>query len=203
MYKKGAGNDKQVKDKGNRTLCPYRNFSQAIMVSTISTEYKIKQVFKWSSSYRVWCSIFCQLKGNLACKLYSTSTVTCQRMEEIAGLVVEKIDVSAWKIPRSFIVWNLVPTINSSTFTGNWMYLHWFLYDVKCKYIDFRNIVNFQIPMLLLAVGHLEDKALEKGLVNVYIFQQPIALSKTWRFQNKSDRWKKKDCFEILTTTRY
>ena len=30
MYKKGAGNDKQEKDPGNRTLCPYRNFSQAI-----------------------------------------------------------------------------------------------------------------------------------------------------------------------------
>ena len=31
MYKIGAGNDKQGKDAGNRTLCPYRNFSQAIM----------------------------------------------------------------------------------------------------------------------------------------------------------------------------
>ena len=30
MYKKRAGNDKQRKDAGNRTLCPYRNFSQAI-----------------------------------------------------------------------------------------------------------------------------------------------------------------------------
>ena len=30
MYKKGAGNDKQGKDVGNRTLCPYRNFSQAL-----------------------------------------------------------------------------------------------------------------------------------------------------------------------------
>ena len=30
MYKKGAGNDKQGKDAGNRTPCPYRNFSQAI-----------------------------------------------------------------------------------------------------------------------------------------------------------------------------
>ena len=30
MYKKGSGNDKQGKDAGNRTLCPYRNFSQAI-----------------------------------------------------------------------------------------------------------------------------------------------------------------------------
>ena len=31
MYKKGVGNDKQGKDAGNRTLCPYRNFSQAII----------------------------------------------------------------------------------------------------------------------------------------------------------------------------
>ena len=30
MYKKGAGNDKQGKDAGSRTLCLYRNFSQAI-----------------------------------------------------------------------------------------------------------------------------------------------------------------------------
>ena len=30
MYKKGTGNDKQGKDAGNRTLCPHRNFSQAI-----------------------------------------------------------------------------------------------------------------------------------------------------------------------------
>ena len=34
MYKKGAGNDKQGKDAGNRTLCPYRNFSQAIIVTS-------------------------------------------------------------------------------------------------------------------------------------------------------------------------
>ena len=32
--KKGAGNDKQGKDAGNRTLCPYRNFSQAIIGNT-------------------------------------------------------------------------------------------------------------------------------------------------------------------------
>ena len=32
--KKGTGNDKQRKDAGNRTLCPYRNFSQAIKVLT-------------------------------------------------------------------------------------------------------------------------------------------------------------------------
>ena len=33
MYKKETGNDKQGKDAGNRTLCPCRNFSQAIMTS--------------------------------------------------------------------------------------------------------------------------------------------------------------------------
>ena len=37
MYKKGAGNDKQGKDAGNRTLCPYRNFSQAISNNRIQT----------------------------------------------------------------------------------------------------------------------------------------------------------------------
>ena len=34
MYKKGSGNDKQGKDAGNRMLCPYRNFSQAITGNT-------------------------------------------------------------------------------------------------------------------------------------------------------------------------
>ena len=34
MYKKGTGDDKQGKDAGNRTLCPYRNFSQAIKFSS-------------------------------------------------------------------------------------------------------------------------------------------------------------------------
>ena len=56
--------------------------------------------------------------------------------------------------------------------------------DDKCKYIDFRNTINFQIHLLFLAAGLLEDKAREKGPVNVYIFQQPIVLSKTGRFQN-------------------
>ena len=31
MYKKGTGNDKQRKDAGNRMLCLYRTFSQAII----------------------------------------------------------------------------------------------------------------------------------------------------------------------------
>ena len=56
------------------------------------------------------------------------------------------------------------------------------------KYIDVRNIINFQIHLLFLAAGLLEDKAREKGPVNVCIFQQPIALSGTERFQNNSDR---------------
>ena len=33
MSKKGTGNDKQEKDAGKRTLCRYRNFSQAIKCS--------------------------------------------------------------------------------------------------------------------------------------------------------------------------
>ena len=68
------------------------------------------------------------------------------------------------------------------------MHLHWFLYGDKCKYIDVRNMIYLQVQLLLLAVGVLEDKAREKDLVNVYIFQQPIALSKTGRFQNNSER---------------
>ena len=54
-------------------------------------------------------------------------------------------------------------------------------------YIDFRNVTNFEIHLLFLAAGLLEDKAFRKCLVNVYIFHQPIALSKTRRFQNNSE----------------
>ena len=68
------------------------------------------------------------------------------------------------------------------------MYFHLLLYGDKCKYIDVRNIRNLQVRLLFLAVGLLEDKAREKSLVNVYIFQQPIALSKTGRFQDNLDR---------------
>ena len=49
MYKKGAGNDKQGKDAGNRTLCPNRNFSQAIM------QCKIRAVDKSRIVYLVSC----------------------------------------------------------------------------------------------------------------------------------------------------
>ena len=45
MYKKGAGNDKQGKDAGNRTICPYRNFSQAIS--------KVRPSFVTSHSVRI------------------------------------------------------------------------------------------------------------------------------------------------------
>ena len=54
--------------------------------------------------------------------------------------------------------------------------------------IDVRNIINLQVYLLFLAAGVLEEKAREKELVNVYIFQQPVAPSKTGRFQNKSER---------------
>ena len=68
------------------------------------------------------------------------------------------------------------------------MYRHYFCIVVNVKYIDVRNIINLQVHLLFLADGLLEDKAREKYQVNVYIFQQPIALSKTGRSQNNSDR---------------
>ena len=43
MYKKGTGNDKQGKDAENRTLCPYRNFSQAI---TLDNKYNAQNLIK-------------------------------------------------------------------------------------------------------------------------------------------------------------
>ena len=45
MYKKGTGNDKQRKGAGIRTLCPYRNFSQAIMSGKVK-EYTIEELFR-------------------------------------------------------------------------------------------------------------------------------------------------------------
>ena len=68
----------------------------------------------------------------------------------------------------------IYPLLNSPTFTGNWMYLHWFSYDDKCEYIDFRNVINFQIHLLFLAAGLLEDKAREKSIVNVTFFSNPL-----------------------------
>ena len=60
----------------------------------------------------------------------------------------------------------------------------------KCKYIDFGNItnINFEIHLLFLVAGLLEDKEFRKGLVDVYIFHKLIALTKTGRFQNNSER---------------
>ena len=55
---------------------------------------------------------------------------------------------------------------------------------INVKYIDVRNIISLQVYLLFLAAGVLEDKVRENALVNVYIFQQPIVLSKTGRFQN-------------------
>ena len=54
------------------------------------------------------------------------------------------------------------------------MYLHYFFYDDKCKYIDVRNMTNFQIHLLFLAAGLLEDKAREKGLVYFTFFRNPL-----------------------------
>ena len=54
--------------------------------------------------------------------------------------------------------------------------------------MDFRNITNFEMHLLVLAAGFLEDKTFRKDLVNVYIFHQPIALSKKAQFQNNSER---------------
>ena len=54
--------------------------------------------------------------------------------------------------------------------------------------IEFRKLTNFEIHMLFSVAGLLEDKAFRKGIVDVYIFHQPIALSKTGRFQNNSEK---------------
>ena len=45
----------------------------------------------------------------------------------------------------------------------------------ECKYTDFRNITNFEIHLLFVAAGLLEDKAFRTDLVNVYIFHLKIS----------------------------
>ena len=42
--------------------------------------------------------------------------------------------------------------------------------------MDFRNIINFQIHLLFLASGLLEDKAREKGLVKCLHFYSLLCL---------------------------
>ena len=78
MYKKGAGNDKQGKDAGNRTLCPYSNFSQAIIAVTgvmheADDAYSIRSI--WSC---YWLDQFLTLALNtliLSIFLYFTGFV--------------------------------------------------------------------------------------------------------------------------------
>ena len=105
-------------------------------------------------------------------------------MEEIVGWLVEKIDVSARKIPRSFTKRIVVQNKKNSTFTGKWMYLHWFLYGDKCKNINVRDIINVQVHLLFLAAGLFEDKAREKGLLNIStFFSNPLLCLKQDDFQ--------------------
>ena len=89
------------------------------------------------------------------------------------------------------------------------------MYDDKCKCINFKNVINLQIHLLFLAAGLLEDKAREKGLVNVYIFSNPSLCLKQddFRITQTDERKGTKDyitvglvlqiasCFEILTIT--
>ena len=44
------------------------------------------------------------------------------------------------------------------------------------KYIDFRNITNFEIHLLFLATGLLEDKAFRNGLVKMFTFFRTLLL---------------------------
>ena len=57
----------------------------------------------------------------------------------------------------------------------------------KCKYIDFRNIINFQIHLLFSAAGLLQDKGRGKGPSQCLHFSATHC-SKTRRFQNSSER---------------
>ena len=95
MYKKGTGNDKQGKDAGNRTLCPYRNFSQAIMDHRIFpalqnyekpmkeaariicyTIYWITQTYFFLQERLLWMKAFSAIFGRSeAARLYTVSSI--------------------------------------------------------------------------------------------------------------------------------
>ena len=50
--------------------------------------------------------------------------------------------------------------------------------------MDFRNIINFQIHLLFLAAGFLQDKAREKGLVKMStFFSNPLLCLKQDNFK--------------------
>ena len=53
----------------------------------------------------------------------------------------------------------------------------------KCKYIDFINITNFEIHLLFLLAGLLEDKAFRKGLVDFTFFTNPLPCLKKADFK--------------------
>ena len=70
MYKKGAGNDKQGKDAGKRTLCPYRNFSQAIIVNISKSGHKDAQYTTpfYANTGKPWLDIKLTFKISITVK---------------------------------------------------------------------------------------------------------------------------------------
>ena len=79
------------------------------------------------------------------------------------------------------------------------MYLHRIFCGDKCKYIDFRHITNFEIHLLFLVAGLLEDKAFRKGLVNVYFFTNPLLCLKQddFKITLRGKRKGSKDCIKL------
>ena len=62
------------------------------------------------------------------------------------------------------------------------IFTDFFFIDNVRVYVDLRNMSNFEVRLLFLVAGILEDKVFRKGLIDVYIFPLPIALSKAGRF---------------------
>ena len=145
-----------------------------------STICKIKQVFKWSSSCQVDLQYFVTEMFRWKEIWYSKFTVPIQEH------VKEWRESLVWLLRKSMLVMKRFQIIHWVKFSPIWSPRHSletgcifteFCVVIKRKYIDSRNIVNFEIHLLLLVAGLLEDKAFRKGLVDDYIFHQPIALS--------------------------
>ena len=92
------------------------------------------------------------------------------------------------------------------------------MYGDKCKNIDVKDIINVQVRLLLLAAGLFEDKAREKGLLNISTFFSNLLLclkQDDFQITHTDERKGTKDymkvslakkiasCFAILTMTRY
>ena len=112
MYKKGAGNDKQGKEAGNRTLCPYRNFSRAII------HCKVLMVMFYRLRYQNWTKFSCVLPHLVAkspqnLPLLVVTKFTPKLLDLPVGHSIE------WPPGGQYSIWNLTRLVTSFLWLQN------------------------------------------------------------------------------------